>query len=244
LLIFLKKKFFNIMMCGFFVCGLSLGTVQLAAHPRLEEWQRQNVVISQVKTDRKLVSLTFDDGPHPIHTAKISEILKNHDARATFFMTGQRAEKNPEIVQKVIADGHEIGNHSYSHVNYSHLDTEAQLYDFHKADKVITEITGYAPVLFRPPGGYLSTSMVEQCKSEGIKIAYWTYKQDSKDWRNGVKGDYIADFILQRVEPGQIIILHDGCSNSDETTLALTKLLPRLTAIGYQVVSMSELMKS
>jgi peptidoglycan/xylan/chitin deacetylase (PgdA/CDA1 family) len=141
------------------------------------------------------------------------------------------------------AEGHEIANHSYSHKGFDSNKPEFFKEEIEKTNALISKITSQKPVLFRPPGGYLSDSLVDITKNEQLTIAYWTWQQDSKDWRNGTSAASIANHIIKNIHPGQIILLHDGCSNGFQTAKAADILLDKLTKEGYRFVTMSELIK-
>ena len=112
-----------------------------------------------------------------------------------------------------------------------------------RTNAIITQTTGQTPVLFRPPGGYLSDRLVDFVNKYPMTIAYWTWQQDPKDWQAGKKGEAIARHIVSNIEPGQIIILHDGANNALETAKGVDLLLTQLTADGYRFVTMSELIQ-
>lgn len=186
--------------------------------------------------------LTYDDGPDPRFTPLVLDILKKHHAHASFFILGKRAENHPEIVKRISKEGHEIANHSYSHADFNRINKAAMLQEIQTTNRIIHFITGKKPLWFRPPGGFLSYQLVEICRKENLTIAYWTYQQDSKDWRPGVGAQQIANHIIKRIKPGQIIILHDGAPNGMQTAQATDILLDDLEKQSYRCVTMSELM--
>ncbi|MGS0764820.1 polysaccharide deacetylase family protein [Syntrophomonas curvata] len=220
-----------------------LRTYAFAVHPNMDNWKKEKIVVDKVKTEKKMVALTFDDGPDPQFTPMVLDVLKNHQAQATFFVMGKKAEANPAILRRIAAEGHEIGNHSYSHPNFNKIKKKAQLEEIDKTRIIIKNITGQTPRLLRPPGGYLSYDLVAMTKERKMTIAYWTYQQDSKDWRNGVKATAIARHVIRNISPGQIIILHDGCPNGIQTAKATDMIISRLQEEGYSFVTMSELIK-
>lgn len=242
MILLLRKKNIGFFFTGLFFLFLSFGIYNFALHPNMYKWKKEKIVITDVKTDEKAVSLTFDDGPDSRNTALLLDTLKKHSTRATFFVTGINAEKNPFLLQRMRHEGHEIGNHSYSHADFNYKSTEFILDEIVKTNDIIFRITGQRPTLFRPPGGYLSYDMVDLVRKENLTIAYWTYQQDSKDWR-GIKASQIANHIIRNIKPGQIIILHDGGPNGMETVKAVDMLIPELTKQGYRFLTVSELIK-
>lgn len=192
------------------------------------------------------VALTFDDGPDPEWTPRILEILRKRRVKATFFVIGQDAEAHPELVRRIVEEGHELGNHSYTHPNLA-LSSERQVeLELNATQRLIQTITGRSTTLFRPP---YNADGRPQDRQElfPIRIAqesnYLTVLEniDPEDWeRPG------ADAILQRVKDlraeGNIILLHDGGGNRAQTVEALPAILDYLDERGDRVVSLSELL--
>ncbi|MEN6351092.1 MAG: polysaccharide deacetylase family protein [Syntrophomonas sp.] len=241
--IVLKKKSLGILFAGLLMLGISFGVANYAIHPNMKNWKNEKLVITDVKTEQKVACLTFDDGPDPTNTPAVLDSLKKHNTHATFFVVGNRAESSPSILQRMAKEGHEIGNHSLSHADFNHKDKDFLRNEIKKANEIIERLSGQNVVLFRPPGGYLSYDLVEMTQQEKVVIAYWTYQQDSKDWKNGMKAAKIAAHIVKYIKPGQIIILHDGSSNGLETAKAVDILIPQLRSQGYRLVTMGELIK-
>jgi Predicted xylanase/chitin deacetylase len=233
----------SLILASLFLVGF--GTFNVALHPNMEKWKQDKLLITQVKTTQKAVALTFDDGPDPQRTPAVLASLQKHNVHATFFVVGCRAEKYPELLQQIAAQGHEIANHSYTHSYAAFKSNKTEVFqeELGKTNAIIKSLTGQTPSLFRPPGGYLSDNLVECTKQNQITIAYWSWQQDSKDWKNGNSGTSIANHIIQHIQPGQIILLHDGAENGLQTAQAVDLLLTRLMDEGYQFVTMSELIK-
>ena len=224
---------------------LSIWILNFALHPNMTLWKNEKKVVTSVKTSQKVAALTFDDGPDPATTPAVMDSLARHHVPATFFVVGYRAEKSPQLLQLIAAQGHELGNHSYSH-NYSQFkkdDISIFQSEIERTNAIITVTTGQIPALFRPPGGYLSDRLVDFVNQYPMTIAYWTWQQDPKDWQAGKKGEAIARHVVSNIRPGQIIILHDGANNALETARGVDLLLTQLTADGYRFVTMSELIQ-
>jgi peptidoglycan/xylan/chitin deacetylase (PgdA/CDA1 family) len=244
MIILLNKKVVFAMFTGLFLMGVSLGTLNFGLHPHMNLWKKQKVVVTDVATSEKVVAFTFDDGPDPIYTPLVLDVLKKYDAHATFFVLGLRAEKYPEIIKRMAQEGHEIGNHSYSHRNFGKGgNVEYMRKEIERSNAIIYELSGQKDVLFRPPGGYLSDALIDLIKKEHITIAYWSYIQDTKDWK-GRSAEKISAHLIKNIKPGQIIILHDGCDSGMATARAVNLTLERLSKEGYRFLTVSELIKS
>ncbi|MDR3585048.1 MAG: polysaccharide deacetylase family protein [Desulfosporosinus sp.] len=185
-------------------------------------------------TQEKVVALTFDDGPDPIDTPAVLDILKEKQARATFFVLGQAAQSNPYLLKRLILEGHEIGNHSFKHdYQQRHLVDE-----MNQTDQAVFAATGTHTYFYRPPGGFASKSQVDTIRNNGHIVALWSV--DSKDWRNpGVK--QIVDNVIKNVFPGAIILMHDGGYQRTQTVKALGPIIVALRDQGYRLVTLSEL---
>lgn len=242
MVILLRKSHILRAFSAIMFIGLSWGAFELSSHPMLYIWDQQGIVIRRVETNQKVVALTFDDGPVHENTSAVLDALQRNQAHATFFMLGERVLHEPELVRRMVRDGHELGNHSFSHADYNKLKTPAQMEDIARTNQAIKQVCGVQTRFFRPPGGYLSVAMVEKCEAAGMLIAYWTYQQDPKDWRNNARAASIARHIMDRIQPGQIIILHDGAPNGLQTAKSLDILIPELKKNGYACVTMSELL--
>lgn len=193
--------------------------------------------IYEVETKQKQVALTFDCAWGDEYTKTILEILKKQNVKVTFFMTGSFVSKYPEVVKEIVADGHEIGNHSENHKNMTQLsesEKEAELLSVHEKVKALT---GVEMTLFRPPYGAYDDELILNAKKNGYFTIQWNV--DSEDWK-----DYGKESILKKVldnkqlNAGSIILCHNGAKY---TTEALEELITGLKEKGYEVVPVSEL---
>ena len=200
-----------------------------------------NLIVAN-RSAGKQIALTFDDGPCEKYTPEILEILKNNNVKATFFVIGKNAEKNPEILKKVYNDGHEIGNHTYSHPNLRFIKNEQFADEISRTQSIITEITGYTPTLFRPPGGYLSNSIVDKITSNNCKTVLWSWRQDTMDWKSP-SVEFVTTTVLSNIQDGDIILFHDCVLGKSPTPEALKIIIPELKNRGYEFVTVSELAK-
>lgn len=183
--------------------------------------------------ENKYVALTFDDGPHETVTYEILDVLKKYDARATFFVLGVHAEDHPEVLKRVAAEGHEIGNHTWGHPYLTEISQEKIKQDVKKADEFILNITGQMPGLLRPPYGHVNETVIAAVNKPLIK---WSL--DTRDWESQ-NPDAIFEKVQTKVKDGDIIIMHDTLPTTAE---ALELVLPWLYEQGYQVVTVSELL--
>jgi peptidoglycan/xylan/chitin deacetylase (PgdA/CDA1 family)/GT2 family glycosyltransferase/spore germination protein YaaH len=197
-------------------------------------------------SDRKdLVCLSFDDGPDPEWTPAILDILKSRGAKAIFFIVGNQAEQYPDLVRRIAAEGHEIGNHSYSHANLAKLPASLIKLELNATQRLIESLTGVSTALFRPPYDADSrpTGLDELIP---IRIAqslgYTTVLEniDPRDWQEPTATD-LLDRIKEARGSGSIILLHDGGGDRSATVEALPRILDYLQERGDRVVSLSEL---
>lgn len=187
------------------------------------------------------LALTFDDGPSAANTARVLDLLAEHDARATFFVVGSRTEGVEDLLCRAAGAGHELANHTYSHMHTVHL-TRARLRDdLARASSVIERATaGAARVrLVRPPFGKDRRRTVTLGRELGLLTVLWSI--DSGD-AMGLGRDEIIATVTTGAEPGAIVLMHDGGLERPATLEALGTLLPRLRADGYELVTVSDLL--
>ncbi len=199
----------------------------------------QTEVYRSVKTDGMQIAITFDDGPHPMQTRRILEILDRYAVKATFFMVGVNVVNYPTVAAEVIARGHEVGNHTYSHDRLKELSGEAISREIGLCEDVLEELFEYRPHLFRPPQGAIST-FVEHCtEHHDYTMILWSL--DTRDWecRNT---DAIVESVLSNIKPGDIILMHDYIGRESKTPEALEILLPQLIERGFEPVTVSRLL--
>lgn len=224
---------------------LSLMPLVVQSEPSMknrEYYETRGEIVWEVKTNEKLIALTFDDGPDPVDTPAILNLLKQYDAKATFFVIGERAEEYPEIVSQEIESGHEIANHTYSHRFFNRKTQQEKMEnEILKAEQVIYKVTGEKPELFRPPGGYYSERLVETTKKYDYHLIMWSWHQDTEDWKSPGVGK-IVNKVLNNARNGDIILFHDYVSGKSHTVEALQQILPVLKERGFTFVTVSELL--
>lgn len=182
--------------------------------------------------NKKTVALTFDDGPSGSKTDRIVEILANNKAHATFFMVGNKMNYGASTINNVLAKGNEIGSHSYAHKNMKRQKLNKLIAEVEKTNIIYKNITGQDLIYTRPPYGAINKKV-----KEGLNTIFITWNLDTEDWLHRDK-QYIIDYVMENVSDGDIILMHDLY---DSTIDAVEELLPKLYALGYQVVSVSEL---
>lgn len=190
------------------------------------------------KEDSPRIALTFDDGPHPYQTDKILALLGKYDIKATFFVVGENVSYYTDVFRREVDAGHEIGNHTYHHTVLASC-TEHQIKEeLETTARLIEEITGKKPTLFRPPEG--NCQSIEQAKESGYTVVLWSV--DTRDWAK-TPAEEIVKNAENSVKNGSILLFHDYTSKNAHTLEALEMLIPRLIEKGYEFVTVSELLE-
>jgi peptidoglycan/xylan/chitin deacetylase (PgdA/CDA1 family) len=174
--------------------------------------------------EKSSVALTFDDGPSP-DTLQILEVLRRENVKATFFLIGREVEKYPEIARKIAADGHEIGNHSYSHPIFLFCPPNKTRRELRQTQEIIKRATGVEPKIARPPCGVRSPAYFAAAKDLNLQTVQWS--DASFDWKN-ISAERIAQNILETVQSDSIVLLHDGDSAGKRSRRATAEALPLL----------------
>jgi len=197
------------------------------------------VTFSHVNVDGPYIAMTFDDGPSAGSTNNTNRLLdlaaKKH-IKLTFFLIGENAARYPKLVQRELAEGHEIGNHSYTHPDLAKMSDAAVRSEIQKTQDAIINASGYRPTLMRPPYGAMTARQRQWVSQEwGFKIILW--EVDPLDWKEP-GSDVVASRIITATRPGDIILSHDIHS---QTVDAMPKVFDALLAQGYKFVTVSEL---
>ena len=195
----------------------------------------------QGRAGRRSIALTFDDGPTP-GTLQILEILREFGAKATFFQIGRQTALRPDIARAVHADGHEIGNHSYTHPNLALKSPALIQEEFERAQETIASTTGQTPAYLRAPFGVRWFGFRNMQERLNLTGAMWTII--GQDWR--LPADAISARVLSRVKGGDIICLHDGRGTLEDPDISATvdavrQLVPNLLGKGYHFETITEL---
>ncbi len=196
-------------------------------------------VIYSCQSNNKNIALTFDDGPHPIHTPEILEILAEYDVKATFFVIGVNLSWCGELIKTEYENGHEIGNHTYSHyMNLKKLSYTEIAKEIDDTEDAIYELIGQKTKILRPPGGIYSDTLTRVSSDKGYDIICWSV--DTRDWAH-TPVDEIVKNVLSNVKDGDIILFHDFVAGKSPTPDALREIIPALVDEGYNFVTVSEL---
>lgn len=181
--------------------------------------------------DRKRIALTFDDGPS-LYTPDVLHILKAYGVHSTFFEIGQEVERYPEESRRILALGHELGNHTTHH---GALPGSA---DIHTTNSIIERATGFRPCLFRPPGGAVNSAVIGAAAHEKVKVVNWDI--DTNDWRLPGSGSILHQ--IKAARSGSIVLMHDGGGPRSQTIEALRAGIENLQHRGYELVTVTELL--
>ncbi|MHB1126324.1 MAG: polysaccharide deacetylase family protein [Bacillota bacterium] len=196
--------------------------------------------------DFKLVALTFDDGPDPLYTQQILDILGERDIMGTFFLLGRHVENYPEIARRIVDEGHEIGNHTYSHYNMLKAPPARIEEEIVKGEEAIERVTGERPALFRPPRGVYDANTQKVLRERGYNLILWSLS--SRDWLE-ISARDIHNNIMARAKPGEIILFHDSGNlfrssggSRLNTVTALPTIIDELERQGYSFVTVTQMM--
>lgn len=194
-------------------------------------------VITTGPFSSKQVALTFDDGPHPTITLKVLDVLREHHIKATFFVLGERVRRYPWIVRQIVSEGHEIGNHTYSHLFLKAKRSTDEVIDREIAvtQNLIATAIGYEPQLFRPPYGAFRSSTKAVFRDHNLNVILWSV--DTQDWRVRDR-DRIFQAVTNHVRNGSIILFHDI---HKATLQALPDILAHLEAREFECTTVGEM---
>ncbi|HOW27627.1 MAG TPA: polysaccharide deacetylase family protein [Elusimicrobiota bacterium] len=195
----------------------------------------------KVDTSTRVVALTFDDGPGD-HTERVLALLKAHGVKATFFMMGENVLEHPDVAKKVAQEGHEIANHTYSHVNYAKTDktvgTEKLRASIRKTQEILLQQTGQTSRFCRMPHGITRAWINEAAREEGVVLVNWTF---GYDWFNLTPAETLESY-EKNLRPGSIILMHDG-GKRGKTLYVLERFLKILKNRGYATLTVGEILE-
>lgn len=185
------------------------------------------------------IGLTFDDGPHPIMTPKILDVLSRCHVRATFFLVGSKVDRYPDIVQRILHDGHDIGGHSYSHANLAELNKARVDEELDRTKRCIHQASQIKLCLFRPPFGAINWRVIRAVSRHGLTLILWSI--DSLDFELTRPQDVVERIEQHGPRAGDIVLLHDTYA---VTVKALPEIIERIHANGLQFTSVSTLLSA
>jgi peptidoglycan/xylan/chitin deacetylase (PgdA/CDA1 family) len=197
----------------------------------------EKITFTDVNVDGPYIAMTFDDGPHATNTPKLLEMAAKRHIKLTFFVLGECVEQNPAVLQREVAEGHEIGNHSWSHPNLAKLSDEAVRNQLQRTEDIIVKTAGVKPKLMRPPYGELTKRQRIWVNHDfGYKVILWDV--DPLDWKRPGPS-VVARRIIAGTRPGSIILSHDI---HPPTIEAMPQVFDALLAQGFKFVTVSELL--
>jgi chitooligosaccharide deacetylase len=190
--------------------------------------------------------LTFDDGPDPTFTPQVLDLLAQADARATFFIVGEKATTHPEVVARIRDAGHAIGSHSISHPDPATIGFRELTRQYAGGRAQVERVAGRPVRLFRPPMGRWGIRGAIAARRAGVEP--WIWSVDPQDWKPDPDPDALASFVLARIEPGSVVLLHDGiaspaderCHDRSATIRMLERLLPEMRERGIALGPLPE----
>lgn len=212
--------------------GLHMDGVRMSVVPRQPG---KAVYASGIDPEKPMVALTYDDGPSVKATPRILEKLKEYGGRATFFMVGKQAEKRPDLIRRMVAQGCEVANHTYSHTSMDKLTPEQLTEELEHTNRIVADASGVTPVLMRPVGGAKNDVGMSAVGAISMPAILWSV--DTLDWKTR-DADSTIQAVRDHVKDGDIILMHDLY---DATADASMTIIEELTAQGFQLVTVSEL---
>lgn len=194
--------------------------------------EKAAVTTISAQPPEKYVALTFDDGPWPGTTECLLDGLAERDVKATFFLIGEQIGAMEDTVRRMAEEGHQIGNHTYTHMDLSRGDAAERLREVEETDALLTELLGEGTYWLRPPWGFMAE---ETAREISVPMVYWSL--DTEDWRR-LDANEVEREILDNVRDGDIILMHDPYATSVEAAL---RAIDELRGQGYQFVTLEEL---
>lgn len=183
------------------------------------------------------IALTFDDGPDPAHTPLVLDALAASGAKATFFVVGEHAAEHPDLVRRMLDEGHEVAHHTHTHPHVDELDDGPLRREFDEAVAVLRS-HGVEPAWYRPPRKRLTLQQKRLAAEHGMRVALWTRSVERTRFR---ATDEMVDVVVAETRPGDVLLAHDGRLDRSMTVRALPGILDGLSARGFRFVTLTEL---
>ncbi len=225
------------------IVALGLGAESISATPDAAREnpaapEESSITFNSVHVDGPYIAMTFDDGPSAMLTPKLLDLLAAHHIKATFFVIGENVAEHPEIVARAAREGHEIGNHSWSHPNFGKMSDQGVRSQLQRTDDAIKNATSQRPTLMRPPYGSITAREKRWIYEEfGYRIILWDV--DPYDWKRPGPA-VVRSRILKETQPGSIVLSHDIHPGTIE---AMPSTFDALEAKGFKFVTVSELIR-
>jgi peptidoglycan-N-acetylglucosamine deacetylase len=224
------------------VLGIAMTGAGTYAITKSRSFQVAGTLVRHIDTDRKVIALTFDDGPTPGYTEEVLRVLKAHEAAATFYLTGQACSDNPTQVREIVNAGHELGNHTYSHRRMLFVPGATIADEIERTDRLLRASGYYGPITIRPPGcKRLLTAPIYLART-GRTTVTWDLEPDSMA-DIAEDPDAMVENVVDGARPGSIVLMHVLVASRGESRAALPRILEQLAARGYRFVTVSELMR-
>lgn len=220
--------------------GLGVAGWQIA---KSRTYQAFGELTSRVATEQRFIALTFDDGPTPEGVSRLLPVLEDRGVKATFFVTGAEVERHPEAAAALVAAGHELGNHSYSHPRMVLLSQSSIASEVERTDELIREAGQLGDIHFRPPYGMKALSLPYFLKKTGRRTIMWGLEPDS-DSQLASSSSEIAQHVIANSKPGDIVLLHVMYRSRRASLEAVPEIIDGLQARGFHFVTVSELLAS
>ena len=208
----------------------------------IKEGMDQQGAGSSLPVRRKCMALTFDDGPYPPYTGRLLDVLKEKKIRATFFLVGEQARLYPDLVRRMVDEGHTVGLHAFRHRDFLKLTEEEKEKDLQQGKEILQSITGKKPNYWRPPHGFRDSSVMKIAEEKQLQVVNWSVIP--RDW-TGIDKQEIYNRVMDKAEDGAVVLLHDGDSplykaSRQATVDAVGPLIDSLREKGYHLVSLEE----
>ena len=237
----IRKKVAMLLACLSLSVG---GGLLLAAVLPGNSFYGETITSVEAPQGKKLVALTFDDGPYPPFTQELVAVLEEKQVKATFFVVGNNASKFPEVVKLVASKGHEVALHAGEHKDFLRLNKAELAENISSGQKVLEELTGKPVKYMRPPHGFRDWTVMEEASKLGLKVVNWSVIP--RDWTNPGAQEIVAR-VCKDVKVGAIVLLHDGdapkqTASRCQTVEATSLIIDELRKNGYNFVTVSELL--
>ncbi len=203
------------------------------------EFQGKTLEDVKLNKNEKVIALTFDDGPSEPYTKQILAILHQNNIKATFFVVGSNLKAYPQLGQQIVAEGHVIANHTWSH-SYRHFSPDGAAREINDTAELIYQTTGVKTSLFRPPGGFLHNGPANYAKKQNYFVALWS--ADSNDWKRSSVTKLVNN-VFREAKPGGMVLMHDGGGERSHSVKALPLVIAKFKKQGYRFVTVPELLE-